>query len=248
MKQFFTYFIFLRSTTMRASFSFSARSLATAATAPLSPPSSSSPTPRARAPVVGVKATKKWRQEQQLQPSIIAFDARIASSDNASTSSSSSSPPSPAARTPVVANFAVLAAAVAGLAAFGGATAPHAAAAAALIDAAAAGIHVASPSTPLLADLNHLHLSPSISDLADSEDFWSNLLRYVSFYFSVLLGTAATAARPVVAALKRSPASAAGVIVFALVLGIFVTKTVGAMLGVDDGAPDDLSAFLDSNM
>ena len=27
-----------------------------------------------------------------------------------------------------------------------------------------------------------------------------------------------------------------------------VTKTVGAMLGVDDGSPDDLTAFLNSGM
>ena len=145
---------------------------------------------------------------------------------------------------------------MAGLAALGGSAAPHAAAA--LIDAAA-GIDASSASASAsasaaassLADLHYSPSplsSPSISDLADSEDFWSNLLRYVSFYFSVLLGTAATAARPVVAALRRSPASAAGVVVAALVVGIFVTKTVGAMLGVDDGAPDDLSAFLNSGM
>ena len=146
---------------------------------------------------------------------------------------------------------------MAGLAAFGGAAAPHAAAA--LIDAAGVDAS-ASMSMPLMLDtVHHLHASsasaspllmspPAIGDLADSEDFWSNLLRYVSFYFSVLLGTAATAARPVEAALKRSPASAAGVVVAALVLGIFVTKTVGAMLGVDDGSPDDLTAFLNSGM
>lgn len=229
---------------MRAS-SFSARSLARPAV-PL-PPSSSSEASRARA-LVDVTATK--RRQELLQPSA-SIAARVDSSDNAS--SSCSSPPSSSSspgRTPV-ANFAVLAAAVAGLAAFGGATVPHAAAAA-LIDAATAGVDGSFALTSSsLADLelHHLHhLSPSISDLAESEDFWSNLLRYVSFYFSVLLGTAATAARPVVAALKRSPASAAGVVAVALVLGIFVTKTVGAMLGVDDGAPDDLSAFLNSNM
>jgi hypothetical protein len=228
---------------LRASSSLSARS----ATAPLSSVSSSV---RARAPTVAAAATSKQRQD--LCSSIAA---RVASSDNASTSSTSSFSSSSFAthtRSPAV-NFAVLVAAVTGLVAVGGAAAPHAAAAA-LIDAAGWDASTMTPSSSSLAGLHHLHHldhllpQPAISDLADSEDFWSNLLRYVSFYFSVLLGTAATAARPVVAALRRSPASAAGVVVVALVLGIFVTKTVGAMLGVDDGSPDDLSAFLNSNM
>jgi hypothetical protein len=63
----------------------------------------------------------------------------------------------------------------------------------------------------------------------------------------VLLGTAATAAKPVVAALKRSPASAAGVIVTAGLVLWGVSTTVSLMLGVGDGGsgPDDLGAFLD---
>ena len=239
---------------MRASSSFSARSLASA-TAPLS---SSPAAPRARALTLVAAASSRKRQElQQPLSSIAAAATRVASSDDASTSSSSSPLPSSSALSSSSArNFAVLAAAVAGLAAFGGAAAPHAAAA--LIDAAGVDASASSSSTSMMLAASDLHLhassspllSPSsvVGDLADSEDFWSNLLRYVSFYFSVLLGTAATAARPVAAALKRSPASAAGVVVAALVLGIFVTKTVGAMLGVDDGSPDDLTAFLNSNM
>ena len=139
----------------------------------------------------------------------------------------------------------MLTAAVGGLAAV---AAPHAAAQA-LIDAAAATPLDDSTPRYLLAEnlLRHLSSSPSpspIADLADSNDFWSNLLRYVSFYFSVLLGTAATASKPVIAALRRSPASAAGVVAVAVVIFLFVSKTVGAKLGVDDGSPDDLSAFL----
>ena len=64
------------------------------------------------------------------------------------------------------------------------------------------------------------------------EDFWSNILRYVSYFFSVLLGTAYTAVKPIGGFLKK-PVSA--VITVAAVIGlyIFVSSTVNAMLGVN---------------
>ena len=64
------------------------------------------------------------------------------------------------------------------------------------------------------------------------EDFWSNILRYVSYFFSVLLGTAYTAVRPI-GGFLRKPVSA--VITVAAVIGlyIFVSSTVNAMLGVN---------------
>ena len=64
------------------------------------------------------------------------------------------------------------------------------------------------------------------------EDFWSNILRYVSYFFSVLLGTAYTAIKPI-GGFLRKPVSA--VITVAVIIGlyIFVSSTVNAMLGVN---------------
>lgn len=64
------------------------------------------------------------------------------------------------------------------------------------------------------------------------EDFWSNILRYVSYFFSVLLGTAYTAIKPI-GGFLRKPVSA--VITVAVIIGlyVFVSSTVNAMLGVN---------------
>ena len=64
------------------------------------------------------------------------------------------------------------------------------------------------------------------------EDFWSNILRYVSYFFSVLLGPAYTAILPI-GGFLRKPVSA--VITVAVIIGlyVFVSSTVNAMLGVN---------------
>jgi hypothetical protein len=54
--------------------------------------------------------------------------------------------------------------------------------------------------------------------LAENEDFWANVLRYISYFFSVLLGTAYVAFKPVVALLKR-PTTA--VLVIAAFAGLY---------------------------
>ena len=64
------------------------------------------------------------------------------------------------------------------------------------------------------------------------EDFWSNILRYVSYFFSVLLGTAYTAVKPIGGFLKK-PVSAVITVVAVIGLYIFVSSTVNAMLGVN---------------
>lgn len=71
--------------------------------------------------------------------------------------------------------------------------------------------------------------------LAENEDFWANVLRYVSYFFSVLLGTAYVAFKPIVALLKR-PTTAILVIVAFAGLYYFVSTTVKAMIGVDEFA------------
>lgn len=75
--------------------------------------------------------------------------------------------------------------------------------------------------------------APVIGDLAENEEFWSNVLRYVSYFFSVLLGTAYTALKPIAELLKR-PTTAALVLVGGAALYFFVSTTVSAMLGMND--------------
>ncbi|KAK9908494.1 hypothetical protein WJX75_008653 [Coccomyxa subellipsoidea] len=77
---------------------------------------------------------------------------------------------------------------------------------------------------PLAADLNQL---------AENEDFWSNVGRYGSYFFSVLLGTAYTAVKPIGGWLKK-PVSAVLTITAIIGLYIFVSSTVMAMLGVNN--------------
>jgi hypothetical protein len=92
--------------------------------------------------------------------------------------------------------------------------------------------------TPGLALADHLpsaaHSVPQpIADLAENEDFWANVLRYISYFFSVLLGTAYVAIKPIFELLKR-PTTAILVIIGGAALYFFVSTTVGAMLGMND--------------
>ena len=77
---------------------------------------------------------------------------------------------------------------------------------------------------------HHPHV---IADLAENEEFWGNVGRYISYFFSVLLGTAYVAIKPVIALLKR-PTTAVLVIAGGAVLYFFVSTTVSAMLGMND--------------
>jgi len=63
------------------------------------------------------------------------------------------------------------------------------------------------------------------------DDFWSNVGRYGSYFFSVLLGTAYTAVKPI-GGLLRKPVTAVFTLAALAALAVFVTSTVRAMLGV----------------
>ena len=80
--------------------------------------------------------------------------------------------------------------------------------------------------------LTHHHDAP-LADIAENEDFWANVLRYVSYFFSVLLGTAYVAFKPILELLKR-PTTALLVIAGAAGLYYFVSTTVSMMLGVNE--------------
>lgn len=70
--------------------------------------------------------------------------------------------------------------------------------------------------------------------MGTQEDFWSNVGRYGSYFFSVLLGTAYTAVRPI-GGLLRKPVTAVATLAALAALVIFVTTTVSAMLGLNGG-------------
>lgn len=76
------------------------------------------------------------------------------------------------------------------------------------------------------------------------EDFWKNLLRYGTYFFSVLLGTAYTALKPIGGLLKR-PVTAVFTLAAIVGLLVFVSTTVKAMLGVSgDNISNDLDYLL----
>lgn len=106
-----------------------------------------------------------------------------------------------------------------------------------LVLALVAGVFLvpdAADAAALSVSNNHsIYSADNIADLAENEDFWGNVLRYVSYFFSVLLGTAYVALKPIVDLLKR-PTTAILVILGAAGLYLFVSTTVSAMLGVNE--------------
>ena len=65
--------------------------------------------------------------------------------------------------------------------------------------------------------------------------------RYGSYFFSVLLGTAYTAVKPI-GGLLRKPATAAATLAALAALLLFVTSTVSAMLGLGGGSELEVRA------
>lgn len=78
------------------------------------------------------------------------------------------------------------------------------------------------------------HVAQPLGDLAENADFWGNVLRYVSYFFSVLLGTAYIAIRPIIELLKR-PGTAVLVVAGIAGLVYFVSFTVQASIGLMEG-------------
>lgn len=82
--------------------------------------------------------------------------------------------------------------------------------------------------------LAHAAAAQPLGDLAENADFWGNVLRYVSYFFSVLLGTAYIAIRPIIELLKR-PGTAVLVVAGIAGLVYFVSFTVQASVGLMEG-------------
>ena len=106
-----------------------------------------------------------------------------------------------------------------------------------LLGCALAGMYLLSPEAANAAseftNQHHQHINAAISDVAENEEFWGNVLRYISYFFSVLLGTAYVAVKPIIGLLKK-PATAVLVIIGAVLLFTFVSTTVQGMLGMDN--------------
>ncbi|XRA98228.1 DUF751 domain-containing protein [Pycnococcus provasolii] len=79
------------------------------------------------------------------------------------------------------------------------------------------------------ADVAHHHASATsavpLFDIASNDDFWDNTARFVRYFFSVLLGTAYVALKPVWDAIKKGPVSAVGTL-GGIALAIYVIYAI----------------------
>ncbi|CAG9462265.1 unnamed protein product [Pedinophyceae sp. YPF-701] len=71
------------------------------------------------------------------------------------------------------------------------------------------------------------------ADLAENEDFWGNVVRYMRYFVSVMLGTGYIFVKPLANMMKK-PTTAIFVIGFAVFTIVFVNFTVQSMLGLND--------------
>eukprot|EP01026_Neomeris_dumetosa_P035330 TRINITY_DN2828_c0_g1_i6.p2 TRINITY_DN2828_c0_g1~~TRINITY_DN2828_c0_g1_i6.p2 ORF type:complete len:166 (-),score=22.46 TRINITY_DN2828_c0_g1_i6:88-585(-) len=75
-------------------------------------------------------------------------------------------------------------------------------------------------------------ITQQLYDLAQEQEFWSNVVRYIRFFFTVMLGTGVVILRPFQQLLKN-PVTAV-LLVTVVVLSVIGLKfTLSAMLGVD---------------
>jgi hypothetical protein len=76
-------------------------------------------------------------------------------------------------------------------------------------------------------------LPAPVFDLSNEAPFWENVLRYIQYFFSIMLGTVYVMLKPF-AQLLRNPVTGILVIGGAVGLVYGIKITVNAMLGVDD--------------
>lgn len=76
-------------------------------------------------------------------------------------------------------------------------------------------------------------LPSPVADLASEAPIWENIVRYVQYFFSIMLGTGYVMLKPV-GRLLKNPVSAIFVIAGIVGTFFFVKTTVNAMLGVED--------------
>lgn len=101
-----------------------------------------------------------------------------------------------------------------------------------LVAVAALVLYLAPTDAATAADAAQ-HQQPLYTVAEGGEEFWSNVARYARYFFSVLLGTAYVAVKPLLEAFKR-PVTAFTAIA-AIVGGAILLKiTLNAMLGIDE--------------
>lgn len=79
----------------------------------------------------------------------------------------------------------------------------------------------------------------NVADVAQNEEFWSNVARYGRYFVTVMLGTGYVMLKPLEGMLKR-PLTAIAAISAVVALFIFVKFTLDAMLGISE--PFDYTA------
>ena len=92
-------------------------------------------------------------------------------------------------------------------------------------------------------NLIHHHSNP-VLDLAEDESFWANVVAYVRYFFSVLLGTAYMAVKPIQGMMSKNPVSAVAVVAATALLVIWVTTTIKLMIGVDESFTYEASSMV----
>lgn len=102
-----------------------------------------------------------------------------------------------------------------------------------LVAAAALIVYLLPTDAASAADAAHHHQPLYTVAEGGGEEFWSNVARYVRYFFSVLLGTAYTAVKPLADAFKR-PTSA--ILAISLIIGgsVLLRFTLNAMLGIEE--------------
>eukprot|EP00892_Ulva_mutabilis_P003776 jgi/Ulvmu1/1770/UM118_0009.1 len=79
-----------------------------------------------------------------------------------------------------------------------------------------------------------LHSMPSpVVDLSSEAPIWENIVRYIQYFFSIMLGTGYVMLKPI-GRLLKNPITAVFVIAGIVGTFYFVKITVNAMLGVED--------------
>lgn len=91
---------------------------------------------------------------------------------------------------------------------------------------------IAEPAAAAEQGSQHTHVT-SLFDVAEGEEFWSNVARYGRFFVTVMLGTVNVMLRPF-GRLFKNPITGAVGIVGAVGAFYFIKFTVEAMLGVQE--------------
>ena len=86
-------------------------------------------------------------------------------------------------------------------------------------------------------------LQPAVGELGENQEFWGNVLRYISYFFSVMLGTGYIMLKPFAALLKR-PVTAVLLLLGVAALLYFINFTVQSMLGVNEVLFDESTSFV----